>query len=77
MDKEAFYDTTQYKGAKFSVHVQNLNKEIKEHPVSSNVYWKFNEQFGKMYGKTVKFTTTEGKGVRGILDNVVCTLIPR
>ena len=77
MEKEPFYDETQIKRAECAIRVKDLNGEVKDYPVDSKTYFSFLDNFSNLYCKTVIFKTTEGKRIRGILDDVKCKLFAK
>lgn len=60
----------------FALRIKDLNGETKDYPIDRESYLQHYDHFGRLYGRTVVFKTLSGNRVRGILDNVVCTVNP-
>lgn len=58
----------------FAIRIKDLNGETKEYPIDRESYIKHLDDFGRLYGRTIVLKTLSGNKVRGILDNVLCTV---
>ena len=74
MEKQSFYDETQYSGAEFEITISDSKGEKIKHQVNEKTYWSFNDKLGKLYGKRVRFQTLDRVSVSGILEKVTCIL---
>lgn len=70
----ARFGNDQIKGAEYALEIINLQGDRIKYSVDSKTYWKFADNFGENYGKTVIFQTAANKRVRGILQNAISVL---
>ena len=60
----------------YAIRIKDSNDKRTDHPIDAKTYWSFIDQYGKLYGKKVRFLTLENRSVSGLLDNVICTINP-